>query len=377
MGWSARNLTQQFGAPPAFSGPVAYLFASEQTRHVVYRSGNDSGHLIELYCGTDDVWHPKDITDESGGAPATSDPSAYAFEAEGSQHVAYLSGEDGHIHELYQADGWHPNDLMDSAGTVARAVDAPHGWASTGRARQQVVFRDEDRRLHLLTRGTGDGASWSHTILSRLGGPTAAEAPAGYAFDAQGTQHITYTGDDRLLHEYVQTGGTWAYAGDLGPNVGASEDSQPYPVGYGFGADGTRHVPWAGDDGDVHEFSSAGGPWTQENLTVDLGAVPPARGLVPAGYAFEPNPRVPIGTRHVVYTGQDGIVYEFWNQDGRWHVNPLTGTPGSFSAGSAPTAFADPAQGTQNVFYRSTTGDVIELRYTPTRFARPVGTRAA
>ncbi|WP_313546329.1 hypothetical protein [Leifsonia aquatica] len=86
MGWTTRNLTRQFGAPPALDGLVGYLFAAERTRHIVYRrqSGDSAsaGHLIELYCGTDDVWHAKDITDEGGAPQATSDPSAYAFESE-------------------------------------------------------------------------------------------------------------------------------------------------------------------------------------------------------------------------------------------------------------------------------------------------------
>ena len=107
MGWTARNLTQRYGAPAAAGRPTAYLLATDGTRHVVYREAGPgllpTGHLIELYCGSDDVWHPKDITDEASAAPATSDPSGYAFDAEGSQHVVYLSGDDGSAAEAMLA----------------------------------------------------------------------------------------------------------------------------------------------------------------------------------------------------------------------------------------------------------------------------------
>ncbi|MFF2052613.1 hypothetical protein ACFVU2_13510 [Leifsonia sp. NPDC058194] len=372
MGWTARNLTRQFGAPRAFSGPVSYLFAAEKTRHVVYLELSDSststGHFVELYCGTDDVWHAKDITNEAGAPSSTSDPSAYVFDSEGSQHVVFLSGGDGHVHELYQSDGWHHGDLMDSSGTVVRAIDPPMGWASAHYGTQHVVFRDEYRTVHLLSRGTGDDASWVQHTLTTPTGPHAAVAPAGYAFDAQQTQHITMVGDDQLMYEYVMTGGSWGTPHDLGVNVGASHDILPHPTGYGFAGDGSRHVPWQGQDRDIHELSFAGGSWSPKNLTSDLGAPSPMPGLAPAGYAFESNPAVPVGTRHVIFTGADGLIYEFWNDPSGWHVNPLTGGDGSFPAASAPTAFADPVAATQNIFYMSDAREIIELRYTPSRF---------
>ncbi|MBB2965646.1 hypothetical protein [Leifsonia aquatica] len=377
MGWTTQNLTQKFGAPPALSGLVGYLFAAEPTRHVVYRqqSGDSAsaGHLIELYCGTDDVWHAKDITDEGGAPQATSDPSAYAFESEGTQHVVFLSDDDGHIHELYQSDGWHHGDLTDSSASVVRAVDPPFGWASAHYGTQHVVFRDEYRRVYLLSRGTGDDASWTQHPLTTATGPHAAVAPGGYAFDAAQTQHLMMVGDDQLLYEYVMTNGAWGPPRNLGPNVGASRDALPHPTGYGFAGDGTRHVPWLGEDRDIHEQSFTNGAWSPTNLTTEVGGTSPMPGLAPVGYAFESNPAVPVGTRNVIHVGADGVVYEFWNDPSGWHVNPLTGGAGSFPAASAPTAFADPVAGTQNVFYRSTADEIIELRYTPSGLHGSVG----
>lgn len=365
MGWTTRNLTAQFGAPLGAGAPASYLLASDASRHVIYRqadaNGTPTGHLTELYCGSDDVWHNKDITDEGGGPNATSDPSAYAFDAEGSQHVVFLGTEgDGHIHELYQSDGWHSNDLMSASSTVVTAANAPMGWASKFNSTQHVVFRGNDNRsIHLLSRGTGDGATWVQKTLT--GGPTSAKAPGGFSFESAHTQHIYYEGDDQLFYEFVMDSSGWHLRGNLGVNVGASAAADPQPVGYGFGGDGSRHIPWRGSDGDIWEASSSGTQWSRLDLTEDRQARQP--GSAPVGYAFESNAKIPVGTRHVIYTGNDSIVYEFWNDPSGWHVNPLT--DGSFPSASSPSAFTDPTLATQNVFYISTTGQIIELRYTP------------
>jgi hypothetical protein len=120
MGWNMRNLATQFGAPRACLGPAAYLFAAQPTRHVIYlgadASGNSTGIVYEGYCGTDDVWHFKNLMNEAQGAPpamSSAAPTAFAFEAEQTQHVLYRAS-DNHIHELYWNGSWNHNDLTNN-----------------------------------------------------------------------------------------------------------------------------------------------------------------------------------------------------------------------------------------------------------------------
>ena len=95
------------------------------------------------------LFRSNDLSNAGGAPAAASDPDAYMFKAQGTQHVNYR-GADNHIHELWwDGNGWHHNDLSNAAG----------------------------------------------------GAPTAAGDPAGYMFDAQGTQHVVYRGTDNHIHE--------------------------------------------------------------------------------------------------------------------------------------------------------------------------------
>ncbi|QIZ99147.1 hypothetical protein [Leifsonia sp. PS1209] len=371
MGWTARNLTDTFHLPPGIFAPSAYDFPDDRTRHVIYLGGtgvsDSTGVLHELYCGTDDVWHEKDLLAESGGPHASSAPRAYLFVLEGTQHVLYLgTAGDGRLRELYQDDGWHANDLTaDSGSQPARKVAQGFEYAS-GRA-QVVVFQGIDRHVHVLTRKSRDDGdpSWVHKDLtSDHGGPVCARAPGGYSFSPGGTMHVDYLGDDGRLYEYTGTANlTWGEPVDIGAGLdgpgGFADDAYR---GYGFAADGTRQVDVVDTAGDVWEYRYDGS-WSVENLTGPLGAGPVLAGTSVSAYAFEATDAVPVPTQHVVYAGADHLIHELWRDPTGWHENPLTGA-GQPPAASTPSAFVDHASSTQHVFYTSQANEVVELRWT-------------
>ena len=176
MGWNMRNLATQFGAPRACLGPAAYLFAAQPTRHVIYlgadASGNSTGIVYEGYCGTDDVWHFKNLMNEAQGAPpamSSAAPTAFAFEAEQTQHVLYRAS-DNHIHELYWNGSWNHNDLTNNTGAPNISGQA-YGWEFVTGGRQQVVFMGADNLVHLLTRGYAGNPQWQHQALTTAGDP--------------------------------------------------------------------------------------------------------------------------------------------------------------------------------------------------------------
>jgi hypothetical protein len=47
VGWNLNDLTARTGAPRAISQPTAYLFAGQNTQHVVYTSVDH--HVLELW----------------------------------------------------------------------------------------------------------------------------------------------------------------------------------------------------------------------------------------------------------------------------------------------------------------------------------------
>lgn len=371
MGWTARNLTDTFHLPTGVFAPAAYDFPDDKTRHVIYLGGSGvsdtTGILHELYCGTDDVWHEKDLMAETGGPHSSAPPQAYLFVLEGTQHVLYLDTTgDGHLRELYQDDGWHPNDLTSDSGAPAAFRTAQGFEFAAGRA-QVVVFVGLDRDVHVLSRkSAGDGdPTWVHKDLTAdHGGPRSPRAPGGYSFYPGQTMHVDYVSDDGRLHEYTGAANlTWGAPVDIGAGLdGPAEIVGDTFRGYGFAADGTRHVDVLDAFGDIWEYSYDGG-WSVENLTAPVGAAKVLAGTGVSAYAFEATDAVPVATQHVVYAGGDHLIHELWKDPIGWHENPLTNA-GDPPAASTPSAFADHATSTQHVFYTSEANQIVELRWT-------------
>ncbi|HWD62681.1 MAG TPA: hypothetical protein VG369_09290 [Humibacter sp.] len=377
MSWHLTDLNQEYGFPGGVETPASYLFPAESTRHVIYLAGSGyadaQGDYHELYCGADLVWHEKNLMSEAGAPQASTPPRAYLFTDEGSQHVVYLDRTtSGHIRELYQDDGWHPNDLTDAAGAPTARL-TPSGFDFVTGDTQHVVYLGLDAHVHLLSRAhAGPDPTWTHKDLTHdVGGPTSALAPAGHAFEPGRSIHVDFVD----VH-----GGIWEYTRD--PNLNWSvapvaAGVAPAPVtnglhGYTFVGEGTRHIAFRTENGDVWSLSYDG-DWHADNLTVDLGAAKSAAGTEPWGYVFESAPQVPVATEHIVYTGADSLVHEFWRDPGGWHENPLTSTASPVCGDWGPSGFADPSTSSQSVFYLSADNHVVELHYTPGPAVRPVG----
>jgi hypothetical protein len=320
-GWHHNDLTAAAGAPLA-GGPVAgYVFAAQGTQHVI--CGGQDDHVLELWW---DIfgWHHNDLTAVTG-APSSGDYgfAAYAFNGQGTQHVIY-TGQDGHVHELWwHINRWHHNDLTAVTGAI-NAYLWPVGYVFEAQGTQHVIFVGYDEGdIHELWWDTG---GWHHNNLSAAtGAPPYLTGLAAYMFAAQGTQHVIYVAAEdpnannvQGLHELWWDTNGWHH-NDLTAAAGAPlPNGVGTPFGYAFNAQGTQHVVYPGYEypNHIHELSWDTNGWHHNDLTAAVGA-PPVDGYngnTLAGYAFEAQ-----GTRHVVYVG--GLVgsgpgtkpvYELW-----------------------------------------------------------------
>ena len=121
----------------AAGDPAAYVFDAEGSQHVIYRAGN--GHLYELWWTAAQGWNQGDLTVAAGSPPAAGDPGAYAFRAEGTQHVVYRTA-DGHLHEMWwrPGPGSHDGDL-----TIAARPPKPNAPADL------TLLKQADRMVTL------------------------------------------------------------------------------------------------------------------------------------------------------------------------------------------------------------------------------------
>jgi hypothetical protein len=358
--WQTGDITATTGAPPAAdNGLAAYAFEAQGTQHVIYGSAVDN-HVRELWWNING-WHTADLTKAAGAPPAAGPITGYAFDTENTQHAIY-NGLDNRIHELwFDASGWHTGDLTTTVGAPPVAPgSALTGYAFERQHTQQVFYVNApDNHIRELW---FDRTGWHTGDLTAAAGapPVAADgALTGYAFEAQHTQHVLYiSAPDNHIRELWFNGTTW-HITDLTVATGAVSAAAGGPLtGYPFERQRTQHVIYAGGDGRLHELWCEGTTWHTSDLTAITGA-PPARALT--GYALEVQ-----GSQHVIYSGVDDRLYELWWTNG-WHLGDLSAATGAPAAGAGgPRGYAFEVQATQHVIYVSAgDGHVREVWWGP------------
>jgi hypothetical protein len=368
-GWHHNDLTIATRAPEARGDPAGYVFDAQGSRHVVYR-GNDH-HIHQLWWDNNGSHHI-DLTIAAGAPDAGSDPAGYVFDAQGTQHVVYR-GFDDHIHELWwNADGWHHNDLTVAAGAPEASLESsPTGYVFNAQGTQHVIYLAV-RQIHELW---WDNNVWRHNNLTIAGGaPTGRSGgseiddPAGYVFDAEGTQHVVYrdsVSKGTHVHELWWNADGWHHS-DLniaaGAPTGTAFSVAGNPAGYAFDVLGTQHVVYRSLDGHIHKLWFSNNSWHHYDLTIAAGA-PEEPGWPiscdPVGYIFGA-----YAEQHVLYRSiADGHIHQLWFGHKGWHYIDLTIAAGAPEASGDPAGYVSDAQRTEYVIYRGNDHHIHELRW--------------
>jgi hypothetical protein len=314
-------------------------------------------------------WTVTDHTNVHGAPLGTFAPAAYVFQ--GQHHVVYqgfssTGGSDGRIHEFYWAGHWELNELTNAAGAPAIGGFSPAAY--TFGNTQHVLYQGapSDGMIHELWWDDG----WNHNELTHATTPVAPPVlndAIGYAFEPDNTQNVAYqsTNPDHI-HELKWDNG-WTHQ-DLTGSFGGTPSTSS-PDAYEFTPIGTRQVVYTGNEGNKGSFI---GGHVHEFLWDNNGWRDTDLHLhVPA-----PPPPLASGqptayafrtqeTKHVNFTGDDGSIHElWWNFDG-WRHNNLSAVTGAPSPGSGVivTGYAAEAQSTQHVVYGGLDGSIHELMW--------------
>jgi hypothetical protein len=259
-GWHHNDPTAAAGAPEAGGRITGYAFNAQGTQHIIY-VGNSTARVNELWWDTNG-WHHNDLTAAATGAPlAGSNPRGYVFKAQGTQHVIYQGLNDGgRIHELWwNSNGWHHHDLTAAAGAPGALSDLA-GYVFDIQGTQHVVYvaGPDAYHPHGVHELWWDTSGWHHNDLTAAAGapPPQGDEPTGYAFEAEGTQHVVYPGADTHIHELWWNDHGWHHH-DLTAATGAPKVDGLVGntlTGYAFEAQGTQHIVYIGPDGHVYEL---------------------------------------------------------------------------------------------------------------------------
>jgi hypothetical protein len=249
-GWHYMDLGQASGTvvPQVTGGPFGYAFPERGTQHVIF-IGIGAGPIYE-YWWADNVWHYYNLGMAAGATPPAASPSGYVLEAQDSQHATYVD-TNSHVSELWRdSGGWHHKDLTAATGAPLSQVNrnAP-GYVFPSQGTQHVNYLGVDNHIHELWR---DGSGWHHNDLTAVtGAPDSQSEPAGYMFS--GTQHVNYLGADNHIHELWWDSAGW-HENDLTNAVSGPSSLYAEPKGYAFEAQGTQHVIYTDDNGHIVEL---------------------------------------------------------------------------------------------------------------------------
>ena len=104
MGWTVTDLSTRPGQVLGRGNPVSYLFASQGTQHCVVLEFSATSQainhaLIEWVAQAGGQYDAIGLQIGVDAPLALTNPAAYVFRHEGTQHVLYLAQNDfGHIH---------------------------------------------------------------------------------------------------------------------------------------------------------------------------------------------------------------------------------------------------------------------------------------
>lgn len=275
--WSYADLMRQLPEAPPADGLalVGYASKTEGTKHVVYTRLD--GHLHELSTRVVGRWHAADLT-QLTGAPLIEGAAlaAYAWEANKSRQVVYISG-DGHIHELAVslAGIWSHTDLTDLTGApLADGVTlVAFAWETAGT--KQVIYTGNHGTIYELIAGVD--TAWQYTdVMSLTSAPLVdGSALAAFAWETGGTKQVVYVGADHHVHEVMmEKRGRWVYT-DLTERIGAPDASNEVIVGHEWSDQFAKHVVYLDTLENPHIHSlllKHGSDWQYTDLTDLTGA---------------------------------------------------------------------------------------------------------
>ncbi len=317
------------------SNIVAFEWLLNGTIHVAYETGDN--HIHEMSAGQDRRWRDADITRVAGG-PELEDAilAGYGWPDGRTKQIAYVGpmNSDGHIHELVmlQDHSWSYEDLM-AQPTGAPPADGftlvGYAWKAGGS--KQVVYTGAEGHVHELA--TGLTGMWKYTNLTQATGAPRAVGRilAAYAWEKAKTRQVVYMSDDGHIHELMAgVEAAWQHS-DLTALTGAPEADGSALAAFAWERGGTKQVLYTGNDGNIYELvAGEDNAWRSTDLMEVTGAIDVA-GSALAGYAYETG-----GTKQVVYVGSDRHVHELTMPlNGMWQyidlTQPISGAPDASS----------------------------------------------
>ena len=355
-------------AQPHHARLSAYAVDADKSEHVFFRN-HENKHIVELFTKFGDAagWHMNDLTAEANAPEAAGGPDAYYWTDNKTAHVFYRGTDDG-IHELFRTSDskWGHNDVT-TAAKAPKAAGDPVGYAEEGNKTQHVVYRTGEGGLVELYSKQGEAAGWRMRDLTmETKAPKAAGDPDGFYWRGNKSQHVLYRGSDDSIQElFLDPNGNWQH-NDL-TAVAKAPKAAGNPTAYVEEGNKTEHIVYRTESGDIVELYAKykETKWEMKDLSKEANA-PKAAGD-PSGYRLKESSLRGITTQHVIYRGEDGDIHEVFlgGPENKWQHNDVTAEAKGPKAMTDPVGYVLEANRTQHVVYRAENHNIVELYNVP------------
>lgn len=243
-----------FSFPSGVPSGVAVSVANTNLAPV-YRNSTD----IVVDTGTS----AEDLSSQSDRPIALSDPFPYESDAMSQEGVVFATTD----HHLHNFSFWLTSAVVDTdltaavqaANPIPAVVGDPVAYFAPNYSQQDVFFRGSDNDIHTMAWVNSFGYE-TRDLTAFVDAPQPEDDPIAYFVTADGSQHVVFRGTNEHYYEITWVGageGDEVFLNDLTNNAQAFPGTavgNSRPSAYYDAFDGTHHVIYQGQDGDIHDL---------------------------------------------------------------------------------------------------------------------------
>lgn len=251
---------------------------------------------------------------------------AFAWEDAATKQVVVVTPK-GHIHEAAWEEGdWTSRDLTDETGAPVGVAASLVAFEWRGRGVKQILYSSRypigspEGSLHELW--APRGGKWRYANLSAATGGYAEFGVDGLIWTAAKSKQYFYTGRDGHIHEISSAGGDWS-EGNLTARLGPPPWSYRLTA-YEWQAGKTKQVAYERHGRIFELYVGVGGSWKRADLTQESGGLPDVSAAPIHGFDW-----IAGGSKQIVYLA-DGHVHELSAAKGmKWTSADLSARSGA------------------------------------------------
>ena len=204
--WMDQNLNGVVASP--YTGIAAFLTTPNDQTHVYYVEGPPNYHVHQLFFNGVS-WSDEDLTVLSGAPAGANGPCEVAgFSVGNYQYVYYIGAGEGVHQLLYNNLGWSDTDLSALAGSPY--VQEARMVAFTTAPALHVYYTDYNGHVHQLF--SADGTHWADQDLTIATGGTTSETHLGQmgGFNIDNYQYVYFVASTGHVHQFLYNNIGWS-----------------------------------------------------------------------------------------------------------------------------------------------------------------------